>query len=64
VIVKLADSNNQSYDIAAEDVRAVPPFDFTQIIFRLPNNLPAGTCAVKIKAHDQTSNAGTIRIRA
>lgn len=63
VVVNLVDSNNQSYDIAAEDVRPVPNFDFTQVNFRLPNNLPAGTCTIKVKAHGQVSNAGTIRIR-
>jgi hypothetical protein len=63
VVVNLIDSNNQSYDVAAEDVQLVPNFNFTQVIFRLPNNLPAGTCTVIIKAHGQVSNAGTIRIR-
>jgi len=61
VVVNLIDSSSQSYDIAAEDVRPVP--NFTQVVFRLPENLPAGTCAVKVKAHGQTSSAGTIRIR-
>lgn len=63
VVVNLIDANNQSYDIPAEDVRPVPDFNFTQVIFRLPNNLPAGTCTLKINAHGQVSNAGTIRIR-
>jgi len=63
VVVNLIDSNNQIYDIAAADVRAVPGFDFTQVIFRLPDNLPAGTCIIKVKAHGQVSNPGTIRIR-
>lgn len=63
VVVSLIDGNFQSYDIAAEDVRPVPNFNFTQVIFRLPNNLPAGTCTIKINAHGQVSNAGTIRIR-
>jgi len=63
VVVNLIDSNNQTYDIPAEDVRPVPDFNFTQVIFRLPNNLPAGTCTLKINAHGQISNAGTIRIR-
>jgi hypothetical protein len=63
VVVNLVDANNQSYDIAAEDVRPVPNFDFAQVIFRLPDNLPAGTCTIKVKAHGQVSNAGTIRIR-
>jgi hypothetical protein len=63
VVVNLIDVNNQSYDIPAEDVRPVPDSNFTQVIFRLPNNLPAGTCTLKINAHGQFSNAGTIRIR-
>jgi len=63
VVVNLIDSNNQSYDIPAEDVRRVPDSNFTQVIFRLPNNLPAGTCTLKISAHGQFSNPGTIRIR-
>jgi hypothetical protein len=63
VVVNLIDSNNQSYDIAAEDVRPVPNVAFTQVIFRLPNNLPVGTSTIIIKAHGQLSNAGTIRIR-
>jgi hypothetical protein len=63
VVVNLIDSNNQSYEIAAEDVRPVPNFAFTQVIFRIPDNLPAGTWTVKIKAHGQVSNPGTLRIR-
>lgn len=63
VIVNLVDSNNQPYEIPAEDVRPAPGFALTQVIFRLPNNLPVGTCTIKVKAHGQTSNAGTIRIR-
>jgi hypothetical protein len=63
VVVNLIDSSGLSYDIAAEDVRPVPNFNFTQVIFRLPNNLPVGTCTLKVKAHGQISNTGTIRIR-
>jgi subtilisin family serine protease len=63
VVVNLTDSNNQSYDVAAEDVRPVPNFGFTQVIFRLPDNLPGGTCIIKVKAHAQVSNVGAIRIR-
>lgn len=64
VVVNLIDINNQSYDIPAEDVRLAPNFAFAQVIFRLPDNLGVGTCTVKIKAHGQVSNAGTIRIRS
>jgi DNA-binding beta-propeller fold protein YncE len=63
VVVNLVDANNQNHDVPAEDVRQTPNTDFTQVIFRLPNNLAPGVCTVKVKAHAQTSNAGTFRIR-
>lgn len=62
VIVNLVDSNNQSFDVPAADVRAVPNVDLTQVLFRLPDALAPGTCKVTITAHGQTSNMGTIRI--
>ena len=52
---------HQSY-LAAEDVRSVNNFAFTQVTFRLPDNLSTGTCVIRIKAHGQISNSGTIRI--
>ena len=63
VVVNLIDSNNQTYDVAAEDVRLVPNLNFAQVIFRLPDNLAVGTCTITVKATGQLSNAGTIRIR-
>ncbi|MDX6500062.1 MAG: hypothetical protein QOG23_3322 [Blastocatellia bacterium] len=63
VVVNLVDSNNQSYDVAAEDVRFLSNSGFTQVIFRLPNSLAVGTCTIKVRAHSQVSNVGTIRIR-
>jgi hypothetical protein len=63
VVVTLVDANNHSYDVPAEQVQAVTNFPFTEVIFRLPDNLPVGTCTVLVKAHGQTSNVGTIRIR-
>lgn len=63
VRILLTDSNGQSHDLEAEDVRAVPGFDFTQVKFRLPDNLPVGTCNLKIKAHGEETNSGTIRIK-
>ena len=63
VVVNLIDGNNQSHDIAAEDVRPVPGFNFTQVIFKLPDTLAVGTCTIKVKAHSLISNAGTIRIK-
>ena len=63
VVVNLVASNNQSYDLASEDVRSVPGFGSTQVIFRLPDNLTPGTLTIKVKAHGQVSNSGTMRIR-
>src|SRR5215213_1220473 len=62
VIVKLVEGNNQSFDVPAADVRAVPNVDLTQVVFRLPDALAPGTCKVTIKAHGQTSNMGTIQV--
>ena len=62
VIVRLRASDNQLFDVPAEDVRSVPNVDFTQVVIRLPDNLPAGTYSVTIRAHSRTSNTGTIRI--
>jgi len=62
VVVNLVDANNVSFDVPAVDVRAVPNVDLTQLLFRLPDTLAAGTCKVTIKAHGQSSNMGTLRI--
>lgn len=63
VIVSLIDSSNHTFDIPAEDVRSVPAFTFSQVMFRLPDTISAGACSIKIKVHGQTTNAATIRIR-
>ncbi len=63
VVINLRDRGNQNYNLLAEVVRPVPNSDFVQVIFRLPNSLAVGTCAVTIKAHGQMSNTGTFRIR-
>ena len=62
VTITLVDGNGQTFTVPAEDVRAVPDTSFSQIIFRLPDNLAAGVCLVTINVHGQTSNTGTIRI--
>jgi hypothetical protein len=64
VIVNLVGSNNQSFNLPAEDVRPVPSSNFTQVVFRLPDALVPGTCIIKVKAHGQESNPGTIRIKS
>lgn len=63
VIVNLVDSNNQSHDVPAEEVRSVPFQAFFQVVFRLPDNLPVGLCQVRVKALGQATNTGVIRIR-
>jgi uncharacterized protein (TIGR03437 family) len=60
--VTLVDANGQTFNVPAEDVRAVPATSFSQVVFRLPDNLATGVCSVTINLHGQTSNTGTIRI--
>jgi hypothetical protein len=62
VVDNLVDSSNQSFDVPAEDVRALATSGFTQVVFRLPDGLAPGVCKVIIKAHSQTSNIGNITI--
>jgi photosystem II stability/assembly factor-like uncharacterized protein len=62
VVVRLIGSNNQIFDVPAEDFRAVPGFDFMQVVFRLPTTIPAGTAVVTVRSHGRVSNIGTIRI--
>jgi hypothetical protein len=62
VVVNLVGSNNQSFDVPAEDVRPFPNTDLTQVTFRLPNNLAIGTCVIKV-THNTTTNSGTLRIK-
>ncbi len=63
VVVNLLDDNGQEFDVPAEAVRPVANTDFLQVIFRLPSTLAFGPCILRIKAHGQMSNAGTLRIR-
>jgi uncharacterized delta-60 repeat protein len=63
VIVHLTDAHGTNHEAAAEDVQLVPLFNFTQVRFRLPDNLSPGTCTIKVRAHGQETNSGTIRIR-
>lgn len=64
VIVNLTGSNNEAYNLPAEDVRPVISSDFAQVVFRLPDALAPGTCTIKVKARGQESNLGTIRIKS
>ena len=62
VVVRFTGSNNQIFEVSAQDVRPVANSDLTQVVARLPDNLLPGTCTVFIRAHTRTSNTGTIRI--
>ena len=62
VTIFLSDGSNQFFILAAEDVRAVPNTEFTQVVFRLPDQLSAGTCTFQIRAHTRFTNIGTFRI--
>ena len=63
VVVNLVASNNQSYDVTAEALVPLANSPFTQVTFRLPDNLVSGTCTVIVKWHGEVSNAGTMRIK-
>jgi hypothetical protein len=62
VVVRFTAGNNQIFEVAAEDVRPIANTDLTQVVVRLPNDLPVGTCSVFIRAHTLISNSGVIRI--
>jgi uncharacterized repeat protein (TIGR01451 family) len=64
VTVNLTDANGLVHNLPALDVRPIPNgLGFSQVTFRLPSNLPVGTCQVKLTAHNLISNIGTIRIK-
>lgn len=62
VAVRFTAANGAITQMPAEDVRAVPNSEFTQVTVRLPNTLQPGTYTVLIVAHSRLSNTGTIRI--
>ena len=62
VRVLVQGSNGIFFNLPAEDVRPARDSGFTQVVFRLPNNLPPGTCLVALFAHQRQSNIGTFRI--
>lgn len=63
VLVSLVDGSNQSFVIAAEDVRPIVNFPFMQVTFRLPDTISSGISTVTVRAHGQVSNPGSIRIK-
>jgi hypothetical protein len=63
VMVNLVDSNNQSFDVTAENVWSYPDVQFSHISFRLPSTLAPGDCKIQIKVHGEISNIGFIQIK-
>ena len=63
IVVRLIDAQGQSHDVAAEHLFSLPGLDFSQLTFRLPDTLAAGTCTIEVRAHGLVSNLGTIRIK-
>jgi Calx-beta domain/Beta-propeller repeat/Carboxypeptidase regulatory-like domain/CarboxypepD_reg-like domain len=61
-VVVILTAGSSQFGVPAEDVRAVPGVDFTQVVVRLPEGLAAGTCTISIRAHSRTTNIGKIRI--
>ena len=41
VIVRISGDGGQFFDVPAEDVRPIHNFEFTEVVFRLPNNSAA-----------------------
>lgn len=62
VVVRMIGSTNQAVEVFSEDFSPVPNTDLMQVVFRLPNTLPPGTCTIFIRSHGRISNLGTIRI--
>ena len=60
VIVRIAATSGQ-IDVPAEAVQPIHNFEFTQVVFKLPDQGP-GIRTVAIVARGQISNSGTIRI--
>lgn len=63
VKVNLIDDSDSSYDVPADAVIPIPGFSFTEVIFRLPDDISHGDCIVRVKWHDQVTNPGKLRIR-
>jgi len=64
ITVWAEDAQLNQFPMTVEFVGTVAGFDFTQLIVRLPDNLPTGqTLFVSVIVRGQTSNKGRIRMR-
>ncbi|MFL6227644.1 MAG: hypothetical protein ACJ741_02565 [Pyrinomonadaceae bacterium] len=63
VHVILTDNHGQTFDLNAEDVHPVPNFNFTQVVFRIPETVWPDICTVRVRFHNVNSNSASLRIR-
>ena len=64
ITVRAEDAQLNQFPMTVEFVGMVAGFDFTQLVVRLPDNLPTGqTLFVSVTLRGQTSNKGRIRMR-
>jgi hypothetical protein len=64
ITVRAEDAQLNQFPMTVEFVGKVAGFDFTQLVVRLPDNLPTGqTLFVSVTLRGQTSNKGRIRMR-
>jgi hypothetical protein len=62
--VILVDSNNQTFNLVAEQVNTVSisGLNLTQVNFRLPTGIAPGRCVIKLVFHNHVSNSASFRI--
>ncbi len=63
VKVKLIDDEDSHYEVPADAVLPLPGVGFTQVVFRVPNDIAPGNCMVQVEWHGQLTNSGKLRIR-
>ncbi|HEX7294296.1 MAG TPA: PQQ-dependent sugar dehydrogenase [Pyrinomonadaceae bacterium] len=64
ITVRAEDAQLNQFPLSLEFVGLVTGFDFTQLVVRLPNNLPTGqTLFVSVTLRGQTSNKASITMR-
>ena len=64
IIVRAEDAQLNQFLMTVEFVGTVAGFDFSELVVRLPDNLPSGqTIFVSVTLRDQTSNRARITMR-
>ena len=64
ITARAEDAQLNQFPLTLEFVGKVAGFDFTQVVVRLPDNLPsAQTLLVSVTLRGQTSNKASIRMR-